>query len=284
MSEQNFVEINEADMPQLQPQKSNPHKALTKARRPTKAKSKSQILQDFWHACSWRQLKRRAHPTELLQLGRRHYGKLATFVFLGIIISKVEFSTYPNLIQTVDNQPVAQAGFFTNSADNPSPQLVSYSEENAELQLILNRLAEISTEEKRRFLHRFGKVAKSEQEKFGIPASVCLSMAILYSGFGTSELAKNQNNFFHLNCQELKTTETVDYQNECVGKFATAWENFRAHSEFLITNYGDLRETAGKNSELWLLGLERLGYEKAAFSAELLTAIINEYELKRYDK
>jgi len=284
MTEQNFAEVNGAEMPQLQPKKSNPQTALSKPRPQAQPRSKKQLLQDFWHACSWRQLKRRAHPTELLQLGRRHYGKLATCVFLGIIISKAEFGNFSNPTQTVDNQPVAQAGFFTNSADNPSPQLVSYSENNAELQLILNRLAEISTEEKRRFLHRFGKVAKSEQEKFGIPASVCLSMAILYSGFGTSELSSSQNNFFHLNCQELKNAEQVDYQGECVAKFETAWASFRAHSEFLIDNFGDLRETAGKNSELWLLGLERLGYEKAAFSAELLTAIINEYELKRYDR
>lgn len=284
MIEQNFAEMNEAEMPQLQPKKSNPQTALSKPRPQAQPRSKKQLLQDFWHACSWRQLKRRAHPTELLQLGRRHYGKLATCVFLGIIISKVEFGNLSNSTQNVDNQTVAQAGFFATTTDNPSPQLVSYGEENAENQLILNRLGEIPTENKRRFLSRFGKVAKSEQEKFGIPASVCLSMAILYSGFGTSELSTNQNNFFHLTAEEIKNVQTIDYQGETVAKFETAWASFRAHSEFLVNNFGDLRETAGKNSELWLLGLERLGYEKTAFSAELLNAIIDEYELKKYDK
>ncbi len=283
MTEKNFVEIHEASMPQLQPKKSNPQTALSKPRPQTQARTKRQLLQDFWHACSWRQLKRQANPKDLLRLGSRHYGKLAACVFLGILIPKIEFSSTQNTAQLVDNQPIA-ASFLSLGTETPSAQLTNYSEANDENQLILTRLGQISTQEKRRFISRFGKVAKSEQEKFGIPAPVLLAMGILYSGFGTSEWAKNQNNFFHLHPHELKTAQTVDYEGETVAKFETAWANFRAHSEFLLANFGDLRETAGKNSELWLLGLQRLGYEKAGFSPELLSAIISEYDLNRYNQ
>ncbi len=50
------------------------------------------------------------------------------------------------------------------------------------------------------FLTRFGHVAQAEQEKFGIPASVTLATALLYSRAGTAAGTRTHNNYFALGC------------------------------------------------------------------------------------
>ena len=284
--EENFSKNENVDLPLMQSRKCNRQTALSKPRPQPQPKTKKQLLQDFWQACNWRQLKRRAQPKEIMLVVKNNYGKIGILAIIIILTFKMNVPVAENNTQLTENQLIEQSAIFSLPDEAPTAILANNIQNEAQNTIILSRLENINAETKKYFLKRFVKVAQSEQQKFKIPASICLAFSILYSGFDTNEISQNYQNYFHLSCQELtsKNAQTVDYQGECLLKFETAWAGFRAQSEFLIANYGDLPETAGEDCQLWLIGLQRLGYEKTAFSVELLSEIISIYDLQKYDK
>ena len=122
------------------------------------------------------------------------------------------------------------------------------------------------------YIHRFAKVAISEHQKFGIPASIKMAQAIVESQAGTLNVANQLHNHFG------KQLADKSYQS--------AWENWRAHS-LLIADEGSPYRSLfqyGNDYKKWAKGLKQLGYSYWENYDEVLIDIIEEYEIYRLDK
>jgi hypothetical protein len=115
------------------------------------------------------------------------------------------------------------------------------------------------------FVDRFGKVAVAEMRKFGIPASVKLAQGILET---KAEVNIPDNNYFGAPLQQAS--------------YISAWENWRAHSILLKSNFSQVADDAYGYKQ-WAKGLEKAGYHKDSRYAENLIAIIEKYQLNKFD-
>ncbi len=148
-----------------------------------------------------------------------------------------------------------------------------------------NNLKNISSLTKEKYLKRFVKVALQEQEKFGIPASILLSNALLHSHAGTSALSKNDNNHFFLPCGKDWNGESTHLKNQCFRKYETSWMSFRDHSIYLTSGrYKSLTRLSSKDYKNWAKGLEELRYSNSPNLSRELIHIINTYKLYELDQ
>ena len=68
-------------------------------------------------------------------------------------------------------------------------------------------------------------------------------------------------------------------------KYGTAWESFRAHSEFLTRDrYRSLHKLTSTDYKGWARGLEKAGYATGDGYGEKLIRLIEDLKLYRYDK
>lgn len=100
---------------------------------------------------------------------------------------------------------------------------------------------------KQEFIDQYKEIAIQQQLKYGIPASITLSQAILESGYGTSKQAKECNNFFGIKRGDSWKGEVMLYHDDHPGeepfrKYATAEQNFEDHSKILTTNNGKVAQ------------------------------------------
>ena len=122
--------------------------------------------------------------------------------------------------------------------------------------------------EVRAYIRRFSRVARIEQEKYGIPASAKLAMAIIESGAGTSAAAVKGNNHFG-----IRLDGPV---------YNTAWDNWRAHSVLIQQKWPDLTNK-NKAYRDWVNALQQSGYTRDAGYAEKLFDVIRRYDLDDID-
>lgn len=106
------------------------------------------------------------------------------------------------------------------------------------------------------FIQKICKPAMNDMKERGILASVTIAQAILESGYGTTELAINANNYFGMKCslssntwgsvwdRASKYTKTTNEQDEA-GNTYTIKADFRAYPDM---------ETSVKDHSLYLLG------------------------------
>ena len=143
----------------------------------------------------------------------------------------------------------------------------------------------------KQYVERFAKTAMSEQQKFGIPASITLAQAILESGVGESKLATKNNNHFGIKCFSKSCKKghcsnfTDDTHKDFCRKYETAWESFRAHSQLLQKDrYKGLYELKLGDYKGWARGLRKAGYATDPNYAEKLIYYIEFLNLTQYDK
>lgn len=139
------------------------------------------------------------------------------------------------------------------------------------------------------YINRFKNIAITEMNKYGIPASITLSQAILESGTGNSDLAKYANNHFGIKCtSDWKGKgyyKDDDKKDDCFRVYKDPEESFRDHSEFLKRKrYAALFELNKDDYEGWAHGLKQAGYATNPRYAYLLIAIIEKYNLNQYDR
>ena len=119
------------------------------------------------------------------------------------------------------------------------------------------------------YIKRFAKVATIEMEKYGIPASLKLGLAILESQYGHHDWVEAHNQ--HFNYQLPAKTYSSD------------WENWRAHSELLKKEYAQLF-VLGNNTDKWIEALLSSNYLKTNDQARMLQSIIEDYHLYLLDE
>lgn len=116
------------------------------------------------------------------------------------------------------------------------------------------------------YVDRFARVARTEESKFGIPATAKLAMGILESEAGQAAAARNDNNHF--------PTATA-------GRFYdNAWSSWRAHSEDLERRFPELNDHTGDHIQ-WIDALAQTGYSRDAAYGRKLVLIIDHFGLAR---
>ena len=104
----------------------------------------------------------------------------------------------------------------------------------------------------RQYVERYARVAMTEMEKFGIPASITLAQGLLESDAGDSRLAKESANHFGMKCKAKCLDCTCrNYRDDDIYDmfrvFDSVWESYRAHSQLLNNDrYKHLKNTARK--------------------------------------
>ena len=139
------------------------------------------------------------------------------------------------------------------------------------------------------YISKFKTIAITEMNKYGIPASITLSQALLESGTGNSDLAKYANNHFGIKCtSDWKGKgyyKDDDQKDDCFRVYNNPEESFKDHSEFLKRKrYAALFELDKDDYEGWAKGLKAAGYATNPKYPDLLINIIEKYNLKQYDR
>jgi len=138
------------------------------------------------------------------------------------------------------------------------------------------------------FINMWKTAAIANMNQYGIPASITLAQAGLESGWGTSRLARQGNNYFGIKCHGWsgeKIYADDDHPNECFRKYKDASESFTDHSLFLKNNgrYASLFNLKSTDYEGWAKGLKAAGYATSDTYAGKLINIIKSYGLNKYD-
>ncbi len=140
------------------------------------------------------------------------------------------------------------------------------------------------------YVNRFKDVARSEMNKYGIPASITLAQGLIESNAGESRLSRENNNHFGMKCFSKSCKKghcanfTDDSHKDFFRKYATSWESYRAHSQLLSGKRYRGLSAHGKDFKKWAHGLKKAGYATDKRYAEKLIHIIEELELDQYDR
>ncbi|WP_107951068.1 glycoside hydrolase family 73 protein [Lysinibacillus parviboronicapiens] len=166
--------------------------------------------------------------------------------------------------------------------------------------LCLGRFLFKDSREELHFIDEIATVAvELNQQTGGMLPSVTIAQAILESGFGKSELAVNANNLFGIKGRyQGKSVKmpTIEYKNN---KSYTIEAEFRAYPDWknaLIDHSKLILEGTSWNEQQYYEVLAATNYQEAAYALkkshystdplypEKLIAIIEQYNLGKYDK
>lgn len=148
---------------------------------------------------------------------------------------------------------------------------------------------------KQEFIDKYKEIAIQQQLKYGIPASITLSQAILESSYGTSRQAKECNNFFGVKKGESWKGDTKDYLDdhdkpEPFRKYSNPEQSFEDHSKILTVNNGQVAQKCKKisatNYQGWAHAIAYSGYCNLKGSAtyeKKLLGEISDYNLHSID-
>ena len=148
----------------------------------------------------------------------------------------------------------------------------------------------IKKQKQLKYVKRFAKVAQTEMEKYGIPASITLAQGLLESNAGESRLATRNNNHFGIKCFSRTCRKghcsnfTDDTHKDFFRKYKSAWESYRGHSYLLRADrYKPLYKLDRKDYKGWAKGLKKAGYATDKYYAEKLINLIDDLDLHTYD-
>ncbi|MEO0731501.1 MAG: glucosaminidase domain-containing protein [Bacteroidota bacterium] len=146
------------------------------------------------------------------------------------------------------------------------------------------QLSRVDEREVANFLRRFSNVAQAEQEKFGIPASITLGVALLYGKAGQHPAARDHNAYFALPCGADWPGTTAQVNGACLRTYTTAWTGFRDFSLYLTSGkYTALGQFNSTDYQRWAAGLEELGFNATEDLAGQLLRTVDKYQLFRFD-
>ncbi len=129
------------------------------------------------------------------------------------------------------------------------------------------------------YINRYKKLAITEMNRTGIPASITLAQGLLESGNGKSTLATKANNHFGIKCHDWTGPSIEiddDKKDECFRKYKDPYQSYKDHSEFLTTRsrYAFLFKLRPTDYKGWAKGLKKAGYATHPKYAHMLIDII----------
>ena len=245
------------------------------------------------------QLFKRSGSTQL-QWQRLPWFKMAVLAGLAFLFFKKEFSLQINMAQ-------AEQGIVLDRDDEQQPHAAQMSlsspvvppaaTKSAPAQPVVRTnpfLAAIGDSEKDRrykeYVRRFGSVAQTEMDTYGVPASIKIAQGLLESDAGKSRLSRQNNNHFGIKCFSRTCAKghcsnfSDDSHKDFFRKYDSAWESYRAHSKLLVNGKYKELLAHGKDYVQWAKGLKRIGYATAAHYDQKLIEIIERYDLTYLDE
>lgn len=139
------------------------------------------------------------------------------------------------------------------------------------------------------YITKYAKLAVSEMQRTGIPASITLAQACLESDNGNSELSVASNNHFGIKCHSTWQGERYyhddDAKGECFRVYGQVYDSYVDHSNFLRNGqrYAFLFDFEKGDYVSWAYGLKRAGYATNPNYPKLLIKIIEDNQLHTYD-
>lgn len=188
--------------------------------------------------------------------------------------------------------PKVPASHKSEPAEKQDPNLANtFSNLNFSASKESGNVREVKRQKQLAYVKRYAKVAQTEMNKFGIPASVTLAQGLLESNVGESSLATRNNNHFGMKCFSRNcrrghcSNYTDDSHKDFFRIYKSAWESYRAHSLMLYHNkrYKQLFDLKKNDYKNWSYGLKKAGYATDATYAEKLINMIQELDLHQYD-
>jgi flagellum-specific peptidoglycan hydrolase FlgJ len=218
----------------------------------------------------------------MIQLFKNHWFKIAIVAILAYAVLKKDFSFNFNMNNKQDSKESVSKGKYTENVATTSNSeelsLLDFLAGKAE-NVLQKKYDGISEKEKIKFVKRFGKVARNEQDKFNIPTSVILATALIQSHVGQRPIASDGNNFFALRCTKSWDKKTLQEQERCYRAYPSAWESFRDHSIFLKEHIhlkkGDYEDWINAIGKKFNTGDEYVS---------LIKNVIEQYKLNSLDK
>ncbi len=140
------------------------------------------------------------------------------------------------------------------------------------------------------YIQKYYKLAISEMERSGIPASITLAQGCWESQNGNSRLATEGNNHFGIKCKTewkgRKIYHDDDAKHECFRKYDHAEASYIDHTNFLLggSRYSFLFQLNPKDYVAWANGLKKAGYATDPTYAGRLIKIIEEFKLHLFDE
>ncbi len=154
---------------------------------------------------------------------------------------------------TTEQMGIAQAVNFSSGKSAPKAAVKS---------------AQLDATAVRNYVARFERVARTEMQKYEIPASIKMAQALLESQAG-AQAGTAQNHF-----GEPLVGET----------FESAWASWRAHSLYLRRNYPQLFQSATTNYRQWAKALQSTTYGADPHYADKIIKLIEDYRLFQLDE
>lgn len=152
------------------------------------------------------------------------------------------------------------------------------------------KVKEYTFESTEDYIDAFKDIAMHEMRTHKIPASITLAQGVLESSSGNSDLTKRSNNHFGIKCHKGwtggRTYHDDDEKGECFRVYRDPNTSYKDHSEFLTSRsrYSKLFELKPYDYEGWARGLSAAGYATDRRYPAKLVAIIERYQLYKYDK
>lgn len=149
----------------------------------------------------------------------------------------------------------------------------------------------MSSEEQREFFERYAPIAMQQQQKYGIPASVTLAQMALESGFGSSRLSREGNNYFGIKVHgEYNSAGRYGYYsddrpNEKFCHYSSVEESVQDHSRILMgSRYSRCHSLSSTDYHGWISGIKAAGYATDPNYVASIEKKINDFNLSQYDK
>lgn len=119
----------------------------------------------------------------------------------------------------------------------------------------------------------------------GVLPSIKLAQAMLESGYGSSELAKNGNNFFGIK-RKYRSESGYYYKGDWYRHYESPAHSFEHHSLFLLEKAAvqELIEAGNCSYKDWILVLKRIRYAEDPQYTDKLIIIIERYRLYELDE
>ncbi len=199
------------------------------------------------------------------------------------------------MIATITSISMSSCGLFNRGSQSKTTQSkIPTSYNKAGTPTMTTQEARIG------YIERYKRIAVSEMERTGVPASIKLAQGLLESDAGRSTLSANYNNHFGIKCHSTwqgerfyKEDDDIDpltgqLIKSCFRVYKNADESFIAHSDFLrdpakVNRYGSLFQLQRTDYVGWAQGLQRSGYATAQDYSDKLIRIIQDYQLAQYD-
>ena len=143
---------------------------------------------------------------------------------------------------------------------------------------------------KEAFYEKYAQAAIDQQIKYGIPASITLQQMALESGYGTSDLAANYNNYFGVKAGRSwkgPTIMKVDDHNypEAFRVYGSVEESVENHSKVLMASrYRNCFKYSSTDYQNWAVQIRAAGYASDKTYAQKLINLIGENQLYKYDQ